>query len=481
EQRLIDLQLKRKKVADEERRTQEETLKNLERQAKIVLENSGFFNNKGERFSDTELADRTKKRNLALNELISAQFKKGDFDLADVLGLAKFTSDFNAELSKGASNLQAQLGKSSEEVAGQIQQALNDFNADPAVAAFKRAAQMEGGLLKASDLIAPEELEHFGQAIEQTLQDALQGFREGFIKTAESVEKFGQLSTLLDSVDTSTGAKDRQVMERVKSPYGEVNRQFRESATMLREFAKDAEFSGKEVDLIKGKIAQLDRVVEDFNKNMFDRANYKDFLPDQEALYNALDQVRQIIDLQEVQKANAGNEDAPDRVEAINRLLEQTKQAAPTTQTSEVSSNLRAAVNYSAQLARNTVSAAQAMQAYANATTRLGAGGAVQTAYFGNAMMHYFANGGQARGKDTIHAMIDPGESIVNSRSTARFFSQIQAMNAGQIPVFRAQQGSVTNVGDINVTVSGGSSGGQTARVIATELRRELRRGTSRL
>jgi TP901 family phage tail tape measure protein len=93
----------------------------------------------------------------------------------------------------------------------------------------------------------------------------------------------------------------------------------------------------------------------------------------------------------------------------------------------------------------------------------------------------YFSDGGLARGADTIPAMVAPGEFIVNSKSAQRFFSQLQAINAGARPVFRDQGGSVTNVGDINVSVHGGSTGRQTARSIAAELRRELRRGTSRL
>ena len=45
---------------------------------------------------------------------------------------------------------------------------------------------------------------------------------------------------------------------------------------------------------------------------------------------------------------------------------------------------------------------------------------------------------------------------------------------------YHTHGGSVTNVGDINVSVTGGGgSARQTGRSIATELRRELRRGSS--
>jgi len=92
-----------------------------------------------------------------------------------------------------------------------------------------------------------------------------------------------------------------------------------------------------------------------------------------------------------------------------------------------------------------------------------------------------FAAGGKAQGTDTIPAMLSPGEFVVNARSTRQFFSQLVAMNAGVKPIYRQDGGAVTNIGDINVTVPGGPTTRQTAREIATALRREVRRGTSKL
>lgn len=100
----------------------------------------------------------------------------------------------------------------------------------------------------------------------------------------------------------------------------------------------------------------------------------------------------------------------------------------------------------------------------------------------------YSAHGGRVRwlasggsvGTDTVPAMLSPEEFVMKASSARKFASQLVAMNAGVRPVFRSDGGSVTNIGDINVSVTGGSSR-QTARTIATELRRELRRGTSTL
>ena len=102
------------------------------------------------------------------------------------------------------------------------------------------------------------------------------------------------------------------------------------------------------------------------------------------------------------------------------------------------------------------------------------------TAAHGGMAWKFLAGGGPV-GTDVIPAMLSPGEVVINAASARRFASQLTAINAGVQPVYRSEGGSVTNVGDINVTVNGGGTSRQTARSIAAELRRELRRGTATL
>ncbi len=92
--------------------------------------------------------------------------------------------------------------------------------------------------------------------------------------------------------------------------------------------------------------------------------------------------------------------------------------------------------------------------------------------------MSYFAAGG--RGTDVIPAMLTQGEFVTNAKSSQRFFSQLQAMNAGQTPVFKSEGGDTynTNVGDINV--SGTGSPQVVARDVMRAIRREERRGSGR-
>jgi hypothetical protein len=93
----------------------------------------------------------------------------------------------------------------------------------------------------------------------------------------------------------------------------------------------------------------------------------------------------------------------------------------------------------------------------------------------------YLAAGGPARGADTINTKLARGETVVDKRNSARFSSQLNAMNQGSQPVYREQGGPVTNVGDVNVTVNGGDSSQQTVREIGNQLRREIHRGTIKL
>jgi len=95
-------------------------------------------------------------------------------------------------------------------------------------------------------------------------------------------------------------------------------------------------------------------------------------------------------------------------------------------------------------------------------------------------MMH-LADGGYARGVDTIPAMLSPGEFVVNPKSTQRFYSQLQAINAGQTPVFRQDGGTVNNTTVGDIIVNGAKSPQATGQEIARMLNRSIRRGTGRV
>jgi len=97
-----------------------------------------------------------------------------------------------------------------------------------------------------------------------------------------------------------------------------------------------------------------------------------------------------------------------------------------------------------------------------------------------NGVVQGFASGGfVSRGTDTIPAMLSKGEFVVNARSTRKFFSEIQSLNAGVRPSFRQNGGPVSTsitIGDI--IVSGADSPRATGREVLRELKRESRKNT---
>jgi hypothetical protein len=91
-----------------------------------------------------------------------------------------------------------------------------------------------------------------------------------------------------------------------------------------------------------------------------------------------------------------------------------------------------------------------------------------------------FATGGSVA-SDTINALLRPGEFVMNKTAARRYFPQLVAMNSGASRFDSGGEVVNNNIGDINVTVKGGNTSEITVRRIASELRRELKRGTVRL
>lgn len=86
-----------------------------------------------------------------------------------------------------------------------------------------------------------------------------------------------------------------------------------------------------------------------------------------------------------------------------------------------------------------------------------------------------FAAGGST---DTLHALLTPGEFVVNRQSAKSFYTQLQSINAGHLPRF-AEGGPVNLNTTINVNES--KSPTLTARAVAAELNRAARAGLVRL
>jgi TP901 family phage tail tape measure protein len=122
---------------------------------------------------------------------------------------------------------------------------------------------------------------------------------------------------------------------------------------------------------------------------------------------------------------------------------------------------------------------AAAIQAMYAVMAAEAAGGSQNAAHGG--VIRFAAGGMAPQWKDTRPAMLSPGEYVVKDSQAAKFYPQLQAMNAGVTPNFRAAGGPVTTVGDITVNLTGGDNVKQTVRQIGQQLRREIKRGTIKL
>lgn len=313
----------------------------------------------------------------------------------------------------------------------------------------------------------------------------------GLIEGVDANERFAESlrKTHGAAIDTNTAL--REGVQSIRE--GKVLTD--EEIAALREKIAVAQAAGQ---LDEGQVQDYNNVVgsiEQANIKLREQKAIKETLPDeaqQQALRDRvtyLEQAKQAeVDhnvaaeqtKQQILNAKAAYAELPGAIgQATTAQNGQTTAANSTVQaTSAIGPTAAAQVGAVAALTQAYEALARA--AAAAATAQASAGGAAQ--FHGGPMSRYFAAGGQlSRGQDKILTALTAGETVVNSKNSRRFFSELNAMNQGSQPVYREQGGPVTNVGDINVTVNGGDSSQQTVREIAHALRREVKRGNIKL
>lgn len=253
----------------------------------------------------------------------------------------------------------------------------------------------------------------------------------------------------------------------------------------LREFQNEINTLQSKVQNLTGE--QANAVLEDFNKRFTaftSRLGTSAKLALEAPLQRTAVQIR-VVNAEIQKAAQQGTllqeqvRQQLDGVKEVGSAADQSLSAAET-----AAQGLATASGTTAQQLNSAATSAQAIENALRSASQqqLSLGGAVGGSAIGRFFPKFLAGGGfSPRGTDSIPAMLSPGEFVVNARSTKKFFSQLQAMNAGVQPIYRQDGGSVTNVGDINVTVTGGKDSASNGRTIARSIRRELRRGTSSL
>jgi TP901 family phage tail tape measure protein len=87
-----------------------------------------------------------------------------------------------------------------------------------------------------------------------------------------------------------------------------------------------------------------------------------------------------------------------------------------------------------------------------------------------------FARGGYAQ--DSVHAVLSPGEFVMNRAATGKYYSQLLAMNSGIKGYARGGIVNNNSVGNVNVSLQASGSVQTDVVAIGKELRRAIRRGT---
>ena len=442
EKELTQIQQQRQAALEQQRAQQEEILNRIKEQAKIVIDNTGSFGQDGRLLEQDDLADRQRRREAALREIASLQLGSDNFEVADFSSIVQ-TLDrefqnqpiqiaFNAEnatrelvsdLQNSLSSLKLPFLEELEQVTGR-----EIRTPDQLVAGLAQAREEAAGLLR--------QYERQNEAV-NTQERRLQEARAA-------------LSDLQNNSDASTGSS-------ASGPAAAIA----DATRSLQQLSEDGQVS---LDGVRG-------VFRDFIEDVGDARIPSSLLDEVEALKKAFGDLAEVAKLQDQEFVTEDQQESlRELANLFGSVVGASGQLGDGIESSDESFNQ--AIENASTLEDRLRAAAEASRDIQIPTLQIPT---TQGAFFGNTNFQAFNTGGtgvQTRGSDTIPALLSPGESIINRKSTLKFNSQLQAINAGQPPAFRRSGDTITNfkVGDINV--QGGSNGAQTARQIKSALDR---------
>lgn len=480
EEQLQELQLRQQRIAQQQVERQRQLSNELRAQTQIVLENTGTLDSDGNEFTDGELQRRLQRRNAALAQIQNLSLGADDFSLADSLNLTELTTRLQSELTTSPIQLSAQIQLAEGQLTQQFQQSFNNF----------RESNQE--LVEALDTVAGETLTNFDGAIA-----ALNTYNETINTTARSLRALANAQEAQENAGNVGDAAIEAAREQLRTAVDEIQpiipligadgtgtQEFAALETAvqtLNQLRDAAEGSGTTVE-------QFNDIIESFNETADElggidsgafsgvatslRSAAAAFIREREQIQAAANAQTQIDET----TVNVGGIDG---LQAVERTF---LQLAPDIELAgqSVGEDVENALNRGARTFSDLVTQA-AQNINININTQNPPVSQNPGFQFGgvNINPRFLQDGGLGlrRGVDTIPVLASAGESIINSRSTAKFFSQIQAINAGQRPVASAASGNSTSIGDINVTIEGGGRN-INGREIAQAIQRELRRRT---
>lgn len=449
EENLALVQGRRNEALEQQRDKQQKLTADLKGQAKILLENVGLFDQQGKELSGDALAQRQQKQQAALKRIAELGLSNQDLNATGALGIAKFIQDSQAELTRDPLKLAFDVQQGTADVRAQLDAAFRDFriNVGVDVGALEK---LTGQGVKSPD--------QFVKAMTAAQEQA--GKLRAELDQAASQDKriaqiHDEIGTIFDEIDSREGVR--------QSVPGELGEQLRTNLeSLLQQFtAAGADFKVTE--------AELKKLIEARNQLGTEALSSTTGKLGFSTTIQALDQL--ILKFQELSQVKVI--DVPKIQAELQGLGAFINQLDPTPAFQSSTTAIEAGAVAADQLANAYERAAAAAQQLATQSP---------VARMFGGLMH-FADGGQARGVDTVPAMLQAGEFVMSKAATQRFYSQIQSMNAGVPPTFRSDGGGVNNthVGDNVFNIDGTKSPAMTAKAIESIMNRSARRGSTRL
>jgi hypothetical protein len=348
----------------------------------------------------------------------------------------------------------------------------------------------------------------------QKVSDVLRGIEQQNVKAIADVQKNFALSKGLHGVwssrreFTEQGLKsDRESTKSalaLQTSYAGILDTLRQEKTVkegavqvLREQTEEARKNG---DITQTQFSLYEQVLKQFEE-LVKRNQQLNDIQKQRSPEAELEAARTLLEQQKAVEASTMNEaeirkEMAATAQAFQALLEGMKQTTEGTANAaeKTATGISDASTQAVNFTNSTTTATSALGVAVTQATALAnemeraasAAAAVEVAGPSGGASQYqggpfYASGGQFRGQDRHLTPLARGEMVVNQKRSRQFFSELNAMNQGSQPVYREQGGTVTNVGDVNVTVQGGDSSQQTVREIGHALRREIKRGNLKL
>jgi len=494
EKSLQELQATEAKRLADKAAVEQRRLNDMKVLMKAILEDLKAFDKEGAR-EPKALAEQQQRLQENVAKFRELALTGQEVSIADFLGLDQLQQRIALAIESGTSDVQLRRFYGTPEAFARLRRDIED-GVGPVKILIKAAAQSSPELKKAmQDLTAEGSLALISEEMSRSAQ-ALAKFKEVrdklTIARTEMEQARTQASQSLD--DFRRGIQELPRSFKFKLATKLMGDEFTTAAAAVeRKFLAEAsQLVQPDAVIDEAALKRLGDAWDQYVKTFQPSAATMQLLQEFAANAKAVASRSETITIMEKGLPEITNRmrESQRLIQEANRAINEAQRAAREAQQSSQGADTAARGAYistshvaSIDMGRYTSqvqSAASAMWNLANAAAAVRTPVAPEFAAFGGRAGRYLAAGGPV-GTDVIPTWLSQGEFVMNAGAASKFASQLVAMNAGVQPVFRSEGGGVTNIGDINVSVVGGGTGRQTARDIAAELRRELRRGTTTL